>query len=187
MSGYEIATIVVSILSILMSLLAVLVSLIPYRNKIHFRVSINPFDKKELQIKFLIINHSDKDFYISKLYAIKGIDIQIFNEKDYITKIKSNSSSTFSINFDSLKFDSFKLKDKLIKTGIKIPQSKFISFCVVDSVLKKRFYKMRYNDFLNITELFKLFEKARNKNLKEPDFERFAIELSYYIKKNKEK
>ena len=83
MTSFEIITIVISIFSIIMSILAILVSLIPYKNKIDFKVSINPFKKEKLQIKFLIINRSDKDFIISSFYLIRGFDTQSFSEKYY--------------------------------------------------------------------------------------------------------
>ncbi len=187
MSGYEIATIIISIFSIGMSMLAIFVSLIPYKNKIFFKVEINPFERDGLKIKFMIINKSNNEFCISKLFVRKGVEVQIFEEEDYIKKVMPNSSEIFFIDLEKLKFDSVNFKEIFKDKNIKFPKVKNVEFCVIDSVMKCRTFKIRIRDFLNFIEINNIAKKIDNRELTEEDAEQFVKEISYYTYKNKRK
>ena len=180
MSIYEIITILISFFSIFVSIAAVFVAYIPYRKKIIFKVRLNPFikDKDDFEIEFLIINKSDKDLFIKALGATKSLDLQVFDKKAYPKKIKSNSSRDFSINNSFLKFEIFNIsKDN------KPP--KYIKFYFIDSIRNTIASKVKYKDYINVSEIYRLRKLQEEGHIKEDIVNPLAKEMLYFLNKNK--
>ena len=188
MSIYEIFTLIISFFSIIVSLVAVIIAYLPYSKKIIFKVKLNPFNSSNdgFEIRFLIINKTNKDLIIESLSAIKILSIQILDKEDFPNLVKTNTSEIFSINNSKLKFDSAPLfNKKLIEKKEK--NLKYIIFYIRDSVRDLITYKMKMKDYVNACRIFEL-----NKNIKEhgSDLEtdiKLLEELLYYSKKNKSK
>ena len=113
------------------------------------------------------------------------MDLQIFEEKNYPKVIKANSSAIFTINNSKLNFSSVQVSKFMKFTKIKPP--KYINFYFIDSVRKERLCKIRYKDYENICEYFKVAQKLRTDTLKEEDVDKALKVLNYFFKRNKVK
>lgn len=187
MSIYEIFTIIISFFSIIISLVAVVIAYLPYAKKIIFKVDLFPFKYTNggFEIRFLIINKTNKDLIVTALCASKILSIQAFDKKDYPSIVKSNNHVIFSIDSSKLKFDTMSNileKETIDKSEKKV---KYINFYIKNSVRDSITYKMRIKDYENACKLFELSNKNKNKpTTLEEDLE-LSKEFLYYCRKNK--
>ncbi|MDE7328477.1 MAG: hypothetical protein K2N57_01855 [Clostridia bacterium] len=188
MSLYEILTLVISFFSIIVSFIAVIIAYLPYSKKIVFKVILNPFVSSSdgFEIRFLIINKTNKDLIIEGFSAIKLLSIQIFDKNDFPNLVKANSSERFAINSSKLKFSSIPLfNDELIEKKEK--NLKHIKFCIVNSVRDSITYKLRMRDFINACRIYKLHKKIEENKNDSDSIIKLQKEMSYYGKRNKSK